>query len=554
MPQPIGFTREFAHLVSMLVHRPDAIDEQKQALRIALAEARSGGRALSLSELNRSIADAVQLSPVPPEVAWLSELARRMAAHSVSLIEFSVASNAAELLGVARILAAQAVHGDDGANFDARLLALSAIGVTARLGPVGFVRRPTPAIAMPRFPGAAPPALTPVIGVAAIPPAPHGGASGGGRGGDEHVRRNPAREVVGEAPSEMGDGAVGEMVEAAFTRVSGPAAASAALDRLQEELTARSAPPLLDHLSRAVEESSREGAWAVVVDVLHRMGEREESVTDADVRRIFVITLRRLQKPGILRGVAQLLWRDKSRRDEATAVLRRAGDVGADVLIELLISSNQASERRAYRSAIAACPSSVGQLQHLLKDHRWYVVRNAVDLLGEMQVQEADAAIVATLRHPDARVRRAAASTLARLATPRAANALPQLLTDTSSAVRLQAVFGLSALRNIRSVPALLAALERESDPELQHAILSALGLHPTDTAVERLIQGAQPGSLLSRKPVAFRLASVHALGEAGTPAAQSALRALLSDRDREVRVAVEKALARRSQGVLTPR
>jgi HEAT repeat protein len=98
-------------------------------------------------------------------------------------------------------------------------------------------------------------------------------------------------------------------------------------------------------------------------------------------------------------------------------------------------------------------------------------------------------------------------------------------------------------------VPALLQALEREGDPDIQHALLAALGAHPTDAAVERLAQAAHPGSLLHRKPTPFRLAAVNALGDAATPAAVSALRGMQGDRDRDVRAAVERSLAAQAQG-----
>jgi HEAT repeat protein len=54
---------------------------------------------------------------------------------------------------------------------------------------------------------------------------------------------------------------------------------------------------------------------------------------------------------------------------------------------------------------------------------------------------------------------------------------------------------------------------------------------------------------LLNRKTSAYRQAAVHALGDAGTPAALSALRRLQTDKDREVRSSVERALVAHAQG-----
>ena len=89
-----------------------------------------------------------------------------------------------------------------------------------------------------------------------------------------------------------------------------------------------------------------------------------------------------------------------------------------------MVASEHATERRSYRRAIVHCPSAAGALVHLLLDPRWYVVRNAAELLGEMRLTEADTKLIVAVRHTDARVRRAAVASLGRLATIRAVHAL----------------------------------------------------------------------------------------------------------------------------------
>jgi len=570
MSQQVVFARAFAQLVWLLVYRPGATDEQKQALRAALIEVRDEGFVLSLAELNRAIASASSLAPSPHELPWLSELTARMAGHSVGLLDFAHGAKAADVLGVARVLASSPIQGDEGMTCDARLSGLQLTTVTVRLGRAGFVRRATP-IATTRVGPAGPtgPARTPGLGIVAIegPPAsPRGRDLGIGAptpsAGMLHVAssRDAAPRTAapsgaapsGAAPSGRGMDAEEQdrMVEAAFTRAGQPQGLDELLRRLDGELDGHTAPIVLDDLTRASEDLARDGLWVGVADVLARLVAREERLTDGDLKRAFLIHLRRLFKPGVLRGLAQLLAKRRELRSQVEPIFVRAGEVGADVLLELLVSSNLASERRAYRTALVRCPSAVEPLVHLLQDPRWYVVRNAAELLGEMGAQHADAKLVAALRHGDARVRRSAAGALARLGTTRGTFALQPLLGDSNAAVRLQAVHGIASARLPRSVPALLQALEREGDPDIQHALLAALGSHPTDDAIERLAQAAHPGSLLHRKPTPFRLAAISALGDAATPAAMAALRAMQGDRDREVRAAVDRTLAGLAQGV----
>jgi len=274
---------------------------------------------------------------------------------------------------------------------------------------------------------------------------------------------------------------------------------------------------------------------------------REESEKDPGVRRAVLVAVRRLNQPGLLRGLAQLLPRRREVRDDVTHVLTRYGETASDVLLELLVGTDAAPERRAYRVALTHCPSSIPSLIHLLGDARWFVVRNAAELLGEMGVTEADGKLSQTVRHTDARVRRAAATALARLATPRALHSLQQVLTDKVAAVRLQAAIGLATIRNPRAVPSVLEALEKEEDPDVQPALLGALGSMPTPEAVERLRRAAEPGSLMKRKPTSIRLHAIQALADAGTAPALAALKGFAKDRDKEVQAKVGRLLEHRT-------
>jgi HEAT repeat protein len=184
----------------------------------------------------------------------------------------------------------------------------------------------------------------------------------------------------------------------------------------------------------------------------------------------------------------------------------------------------------------------------MLGDARWYVARNAADLLGELNAVEAEGPLAELLKHDDERVRRAATNALAKLGTPHANLALKRALRDSSPQVRATAAAGLAtsrpATRGTRTAATLLRALDGEADVEVQIAILSALGRIGTADAVERLIKAAEPdGRLFKRKPASFRVAAVQALGEARTTTALAALQVLVTDRDKDVREAAQKAV-----------
>lgn len=564
MPSPVAFTNHVARLVWLLVFRPKATEEHKQALRAAVVEGRTQHHVIARSELSVAIADAAALPVAPAHVPWLHELAARMAGHSVGALDIEAGVKPADLLGVARILASDAVVGDEGVNFDARAVKLQLTTITARLGRVGFVRRPAP-IAMTR-PGVLAPARTPGADrhdADSSAPSHHveEGARPGRGPAVSRAASRPARDVEQRENAEHPEDASADGVDrgsdqrqiadVAFAPRGSGDAIDESLRHLDATLTREQAPGVLDALSRAAEELARGGRWGEVIRIMQALIAREASVTDSDVKRAFAIHIRRLCRPETLRGLAQLMARQRDVRPAIEEILVRAGEAGADILLEQLVASSVASERRAYRTAVARCPAAVTPLMHLLGDVRWYVVRNAVELLGEMQVREADSLLVGVLRHSDARVRRSAVAALARIGTPLGLRALPSRLDDANVAVRLQVVHGISAARLPGAVPALVQALDRERDPEVLHALVSALGALPTDEAIDRLMQLAKPGSLLSRRATPLRVAAVNALGEAGTHAALAALRQLQRDRERDVRQAVARALADHAQGAL---
>ena len=266
------------------------------------------------------------------------------------------------------------------------------------------------------------------------------------------------------------------------------------------------------------------------------------------MRRAYIIGLRKISKPTLLRGIAGLLPRRRDLRDDLEEVVVRLGADGAEALIELMTTSDVLTDRRAYLAALVKCRDAVPTLIHLLGDKRWYVVRNAADLLGEMRAPEAENALVDTATHREERVRRSVATALARLGTPRSMQTAQQMLGDSVAEVRVHAVQALGATKWPRAVAVLSRALDTEQDAEVQAVILAALGRQGTTEAVARLTRAAEPeGRLFKRKPTALRVSAVQALAEANTPAALTSLKRFADDKERDVRDAAVRALRPKS-------
>jgi HEAT repeat protein len=291
------------------------------------------------------------------------------------------------------------------------------------------------------------------------------------------------------------------------------------------------------------ENAAREGKSNVVGDVFYFIVRREGSATREELKRAYSMAIRRMSRPALLRAVAHLLPRKRDRHDDYLAVLARTGEDGADALIDQLTQAQTTDDRRIFFDVLLHLQAGVPALIHMLGDARWFVARNAAELLGEMKAADAEEPLKQLLRHHDDRVRRAATNALISLESPTARKAVYDAVKDESPAVRMQAAAAISTRRDEKSAGTLTRALDDEVDAEVQLAIITALGKVATTEAVARLIKAAEPDSRLffKKKSTALRVAAVQALAEARTPAAMTALWQMLEDKDRDVRDAVQR-------------
>ncbi|MEO7455749.1 MAG: HEAT repeat domain-containing protein, partial [Gemmatimonadaceae bacterium] len=347
------------------------------------------------------------------------------------------------------------------------------------------------------------------------------------------------------------DGAGGGGLFAQFAATRAPTESpDELLRKLEASLDPHVHANLLDDLVVHAENAAKEHKPLVVTEILSRVGKREAQLADQESRRIFNLSLRKMAKPAIMRAVTVQLAMDPEDRDDYLAILTRAGEEGSDALIEQIGAVAHQRDRRVYYDALLQLKSGVSSLMHMLGDQRWFAVRNAAEILGEMHVKEAEKPLTELLRHEDERVRRAATGALMRLGTQKAMQAIQSGLNDSSPEMRSEAGAALVSRRDPRSTQMLLTALDAEKDEQVQCAFLLSLGRLGTTEAVQRLIRSAEAErGLFKKKTTAVRVAAVHGLSEARTMEATDMLRLLQTDRDVEVKDAAKFALSRISKG-----
>jgi len=313
--------------------------------------------------------------------------------------------------------------------------------------------------------------------------------------------------------------------------------------QLEEKPDGPHVSEMLAVLGRQLETAMKAKRTTQALIILAGIIRAEQQVNDATRRRQYSIALKRMYSKALLDAIAEAANHPTDRED-ALLVLRRAGEDGVEVLLDLLVAAPTIEERRGIFMALTGMKEGTDQLVHMLGHHQWFVVRNVAELAGELALNEAVPALAQQLDHEDERVRKAVALALAKIGSTAAAEPLRRALRDKSPEVRMQAAIGVGPKSSALAMP-LVVAMEAEEDEGVERELILALGRIGSPSAVQALIKFAQPGGrLFGRKPAGLRAAAVEALRVAATPAAIGTLEGLTDDGDKQVRAAAQSALA----------
>jgi HEAT repeat protein len=525
MSYALTFARHFARLVQMLLIEGNAFDKQLATLRSLVAVSEQGPVKMILHDMQLLSANA---EVVPARFEGVDGLVAQLIGHSIIEIDFQQNASPADLMLAAKLLSVAASPGNGGEVALACVRALDAQTITLKVD-------------MPAAPQAA----------TALPNSKLGNA-GTGIVRDSMTMFMPTTsqfEAVQAGGAEVGDGEEldaedivreqdPEAMFAAFATSSTP---KGSMVRLFEQLdNAREATVVGGHLDTLVKlaaDASGKDRIDIVADVFYGLVKREGDIEDKMSKRQYALGIRRLCVPRVLKCIVELLPRRRENYEQYMAIFTRAEDDGVEALVEALISAPSITDRRVYYDSLLRLRTGVRTLVHMLGDPRWFVVRNAIELLGEMRVAEADVELEKMLEHRDDRVRTAAASALAKLGPGVAAKGLRGALRDAPEEVRERAAEAM-ALQRSGSVDSLVRALDKEDDNRVQMAMVAALGQVGTPHAVEKLMDIArtEKGLLGKRRATPMRVAAVHALGEVKTSSALAALQTLLRDKEKAVR------------------
>jgi len=506
MTSPQEFALLFARTLD-LFRDPSAKEEQKAQFRALVLLVKTEAATIAARD-GRLVVNGTML-PAPESGTPEDSLLQRLEFHAVKAISIPADPPLGEMFDLLKLLAEQPGEED----IASRLRASGTTRIGIEIQPF-VIEAPVPVMTARKPVPPAPP-------VPPVPPAPSLDPD------VPLIVQEAAMEATAFSPAKAATRPSAELLAELLERPSGPHAGD-----------------LLAVLGRQLETAMKKHRVGQSLAIMVGVVRAEQQVTDATRRRQYSIALKRMYSKALLEAIAELA-NIPGQRDDALLVLRRAGEDGVEVLLDLLAAAPTIEERRGIFMALTGMKEGADQLVHMLGHHQWFVVRNVAELAGELGLDEAVPALAQQLDHDDERVRKAVALALAKIGSSGAAEPLRRALRDKSPEVRIQAALGVGGRKSSALAMPLVVAMEEEEDANVERELILALGRIGSPAAVQALIKFAQPGGrLFGRQPAGRRTIAIEALRLAATPAAVGTLEGLTDDGDKQVRTAAQSALA----------
>lgn len=206
-------------------------------------------------------------------------------------------------------------------------------------------------------------------------------------------------------------------------------------------------------------------------------------------------------------------------------------------LMERLAQEKSAGNRKYLTGALSRQgPQAIPLLAEYLLDSRWYVVRNAATILGEIRDPAAARHLNPLLHHDDIRVCREAIRALTRIGGKGAAQILLDVIDDEDDEISRQAILSLGVIGDESVVPELVKIV-REGDFFCKQLgrkkdAIRALGEIGSSAALPPLSTLLRQKRLFKRhEHKELRIAAALAIGEIGDPASRPELEKASHDR-----------------------
>ena len=239
-------------------------------------------------------------------------------------------------------------------------------------------------------------------------------------------------------------------------------------------------------------------------------------------------------------------------REETDAVLVALEERSVGPLLQALAEE----EDLLVRKAIVEIVTRIGRIAvptilENLTDSRWYMVRNMISVLGTLGMPDLAPHIVATLSHPDLRVKKEAIKALSRIPHPSSVAALCDLCFFPEETVALTATAALSSKKETEAIVTLYrraaAKLILYPNYRLAHEAIDSLRVIGTDESVTALEEILALRALWSTKKfLAMKFHALRSISKIKGERSEEVIDQARRSADRSLRTEAERIIARR--------
>ncbi len=228
----------------------------------------------------------------------------------------------------------------------------------------------------------------------------------------------------------------------------------------------------------------------------------------------------------------QLQDNDHERNEWIYLILQRLGARVVYAIIQRICLAEGLSARKALATALIRIGDpAIPPLIVMLRDERWYVVRNMIAMLGEIGNRDWVGEMQDAANHHDPRVRKETIRTLAKIGGSEAEQTIVRMLGDENQGIVRQAIVSLGTIKCRTAVePLLEIVMQRDrllNNLAVKKDAVQALGLIRDRRATPQLLAILIGSHILAwRRWEVLKSAAATALGQIGDEAALPALRA----------------------------
>jgi hypothetical protein len=288
-----------------------------------------------------------------------------------------------------------------------------------------------------------------------------------------------------------------------------------------------------------------EGSWLEAreaLSLLRECGTEEWSVES--------LTQELFQPISISATVEQLDRQDAPHVAEFVALAEAMGEQGVEWLNLALAESQHRTTRKVIAEALTrVCRAHPERIAPWLADSRWYVVRNAVQILGWIGGDAIAGMLRGALHHGDPRVRHEVVTALGTVAPAVARPMLTELLSGADSRLFCAILARLGGERDTATARMLVGYLQsttfEQRPDEEKRAIYNALSATGTDDVLPELELELVKGNWMSRGLETHRAAIARCIARIGTPRARILLERGAESKRATVRAACLEVLKR---------